>query len=200
MASTDTQQALRRIVARRDGYRCHYCGVPTAATLEHTEPLKRDKRGQKTNGDANSWLGNLRLACPYCNSTKGDRPVEDFVRNELWKLLPPPGLPQTTREVLTQCFGWTKREGIVYTGTTNARLEIRGGMVAVLVRSGTRDEWHRLALGPQTHPRIALAAWDFLRRHNTPDTPKRPTHPVGKGVGALQRQKRPARVVPLATR
>lgn len=159
----DTTQGLRKIVARRDGYSCHFCGVPTAATLEHLKAMNQGGR---------SKLHNLRLACPYCNSTKGDRPAELFVGEERWRLSPPEGLPESTLAMLELCFGWKKREGIVYSGSPHARLELKQGEVAVLVRAGERDNWHRLLLGPEGHPRVALAAWDFLRRHNTPAKPK----------------------------
>jgi hypothetical protein len=170
-ANSDVTQGLRNIIARRDNYRCYLCGVPTAATLEHVIPAKRNARGVPTLG--RSKLENLRLACPYCNATKGDRPVEDFIALERWRIDPPQDLPATSRDMLAQCFGWRKREGTVYTGSTNAHLELKHGKVAVLVRAGDRDQWHRYFLGPQAHPRVALAAWDFLRRHNTPAKPRR---------------------------
>jgi hypothetical protein len=169
--SPETAQGLRKIVARRDGYTCYLCGCPTGATLEHVLAAKRDARGTPTQGKSN--LANLRLACPYCNLVKGDRPVEEFIALERWRIEPPADLPVATRDMLAECFGWRKREGTVYTGSAHARLEFKHGQVAVLVRAGDRDDWQRIFLGPQTHPRVTLAAWDFLRRHNTPPRPRR---------------------------
>jgi hypothetical protein len=124
------------------------------------------------NHGGRSKLDNLRLACPYCNSTKGDRPAELFISEERWRVAPPENLPEATRDMLALCYGWKKSEGTVYSGSPHARLELAQGQVAVLVRAGERDNWHRLLLGPEEHPRVALAAWDFLRRHNAPAKPK----------------------------
>lgn len=178
-ASSDTTQGLRRIVARRDGYRCYLCGVPTAATLEHIAPRQ---------GGGRSKLENLRLACPYCNSVKGASPVEEFLAQERWRIEPPEELPESTRDMLVQCYGWRRRDGIVYSGSSNAHLEVRGNFVSVMVRAGIRDGWHSMTLGPQSNPRVTLAAWDFLRRHNTPPRPRR--RPSAK-VLAASRKARP---------
>lgn len=178
-ASADTTQGLRRIVARRDGYSCYLCGVPTAATLEHV--ASRQSGGK-------SRLPNLRLACPYCNSAKGSQSVEDFIKREGWRIEPPADLPDNTKDMLAKYYGWKKKEGIVYTGSSTARLELRRGAIAVLVRAGDRDRWRRLALGPQSHPRVALATWDFLRRHNTPPRPKR--FPSAKAIAAAKKKQK----------
>ena len=169
-ASSDTTQGLR------DGYKCYLCGVPTAATLEHIAPRQDGGR---------SKLENLCLACPHCNSAKGTASVEEFLAQERWRIEPPADLPENTRDMLAQCFGWRRRDGIVYSGSSNARLEVRGNFVSVIVRAGVRDGWHRLSLGPQHNPRVALAAWDFLRRHNTPPRPRR--RPSAKALAAARK-------------
>lgn len=167
--SSETNQGLRKLVARRDGYRCYLCGVPTGATLEHVSARAEHAR---VGAARPSRLENLRLACPFCNSTKGDRPVEDFLEKELWRIMPPADLPQDSRAMLLKFFGWELESGYVQTGTPNAKLELKDGIVAVLIRAGVRDRWHRLELGAEANDRVAYAAWDFLRRHSTPPTPK----------------------------
>lgn len=59
------KQEMRRKIARRDGWKCHYCKQPlakTAATLDHVVPLAL----------GGTWrIDNLRLACKKCNGLKG---------------------------------------------------------------------------------------------------------------------------------
>jgi hypothetical protein len=156
-------QALRKIVARRDGYRCRYCGVPTAATIEHI--IARSL-------DGGSRAENLCLACPLCNSIKGDRPVADFLASNRWQLTPPP-LPDTLSEMLKDCFSWEHRSGLLATGSANAKLQLRDHTVTLMVRAGAHDDWQLFRLGQADHPRVISASWDFLTRHNTPKRPKR---------------------------
>jgi 5-methylcytosine-specific restriction endonuclease McrA len=55
----------KREVFRRDGYRCQYCGKPSAhLTLDHVLP--------KRYGGPYEW-SNLVSACPQCNRHKGGR-------------------------------------------------------------------------------------------------------------------------------
>jgi hypothetical protein len=159
MASADTNQGLRRLVARMHGYRCYLCGVPTAATIEHVLARK---------GGGRSGLENLQLACPYCNSTKGDRPVSEFLAEEKHLIPPPDDLPASMKDMLAKCYGVHKRAGVISTGTPNAKLELTAGVACALVRAGSRDSWHRFVLGEADDPRVVWAAWDYLRRHNTP--------------------------------
>lgn len=164
MASNDVWQGVRALLARRDGYRCFYCGVPTAATVEHL---------QARANDGTSDLANLRLACCYCNSAKGDGDPQEFLDSGRWRLVPPADLPTEARGMLERFFGWGHREGTVHTGTPQARLELSSqGEVSILVRAGRGDEWHRFQLGPADNARVTLAAWEFLKRHNTPAKPK----------------------------
>jgi 5-methylcytosine-specific restriction endonuclease McrA len=66
------KQRMRRAVARRDGWKCHYCKKPlpkAAATLDHVVPLAL----------GGSWrIENLRLACRHCNRMKADKPPHVF--------------------------------------------------------------------------------------------------------------------------
>ena len=59
----------KREIFRRDGYRCQYCGRPSAhMTLDHVVPRHR--------GGAYAWE-NLVSACPQCNRRKGHLPLQD---------------------------------------------------------------------------------------------------------------------------
>jgi 5-methylcytosine-specific restriction endonuclease McrA len=65
------QQASRKNIFTRDGYRCMYCGQSRAGAeleLEHVIPRSR--------GGKNSW-DNLVAACRRCNSRKNDRTPEE---------------------------------------------------------------------------------------------------------------------------
>lgn len=154
---------MRSIAARRDGYRCCYCRVPTAATIEHVDA--RSKGGS-------NWADNLMLACPYCNRKKGDRPLERFLAEEGWKLVRPE-LPGTVKEMLKQCFAWERGTGVVSSGSTNAKLELSNEEAILLVRAHKTDAWQRLRLGRADTPAVTQAAWDFLTRHDTPTRPRR---------------------------
>ena len=59
----------KREIFRRDGYRCQYCGRPSAhLTLDHVIPRYR--------GGAYTW-DNLVSACPQCNRSKGHRTLQE---------------------------------------------------------------------------------------------------------------------------
>jgi 5-methylcytosine-specific restriction endonuclease McrA len=60
------------------GHKCAYCGGPFEG-IDHVVPLAR--------GGSN-WPANLRPACLYCNSSKGDRLLSE------WAGPPPGGWPQ----------------------------------------------------------------------------------------------------------
>jgi 5-methylcytosine-specific restriction endonuclease McrA len=71
------------LVGCRDGFKCHYCGVPLyvgranvkrplalPATVDHWKP-------RVLGGD--SEMDNLRLACAGCNTDKGDMTPAELV-------------------------------------------------------------------------------------------------------------------------
>lgn len=149
---------FRAIVARRDGYRCFYCKVPTAATIEHVSALVNDGR---------SNLENLRIACCWCNSVKGDESVESFIAREGWKMPLPSDLAADVPEMLRQEFGWDGAGETVWTASTNARLKLEDGVALVQVRPSKREPWTTMGLGPIAHPKVVRAAFEFMRRHNT---------------------------------
>jgi len=149
---------------------CHYCGVPTAATIEHVHPQAQGGR---------SKMYNLVLACPYCNTRKSTRDVEEFKASGRWQLTQPP-LPDNVEELLKQFFGWKPETGAqVLTGSPHSRLELRTKEQAVvlLVRPGRKYPWTETNLGRPDNPKVVGAAYDFLARHYTPPTPKEP-HPM----------------------
>lgn len=165
----DTWAGLRRLVAKRDGFSCVYCGVPTAATIEHVAP-------RSANGGSDHE--NLRLACPHCNSTKRDQPVDEFLKSGAWRIPTPPDLPGTVREMLLSKFGWEGQSGgLVSTGSSNAKLKLAAGQVVLLVRAGKRDEWHQIQIGREDHPHVVAASYDFLAHHYTPQKPRRKKPP-----------------------
>jgi hypothetical protein len=155
---------LRAIAAKLNGGKmvCHYCGCPTAATIEHVHPRHHG---------GHSWLDNLVLACPYCNQRKSTREVEEFVASGDWKLAVPE-LPDTLSEMLRVNFGWDEGTGKVRTSSSNSQLEVREDRVAALVRPGKKYEWTRTLIGARDDPAVIAAAWVFLKRHHTPKTPK----------------------------
>lgn len=158
--------SAQRAIAAMSKMRCHYCNVPTAATIDHIHPRS---------GGGGSWMANLVLACPYCNTRKGKRPVEEFIASGDWKLERPP-MPETMDAMLAEHFGIEPKASAVQqvrTGSPHARLELREGQAALLVRPSAKHSWTRFDLGPCDHPGVIAAAWDFLRRHHTPSKPQK---------------------------
>lgn len=165
MGRSEAWGTIRRLAAQMHGYRCYICRIPTAATAEHV---------QARANDGSNHLDNIRLACPYCNSKKGKRNLEEFLASRDWELPHPPDLEQTVTEMLAARFGWGRgRSGIVSTGSTNAKLKLEGGDAFVLVRADKRDPWMTIRLGSADHPRVTRYAYDFLARHFTPPKPRR---------------------------
>lgn len=64
-------QALLPIIFERDGGACVYCGSREFPTLDHIVPRSRG------GGDG---FDNLALACRSCNSSKGARTPEEWIR------------------------------------------------------------------------------------------------------------------------
>lgn len=61
---------LRQEIFERDGHECQYCGSSHDLTCDHIVPLIR--------GGTNDH-DNLTTACRPCNSSKGDKLVEEWV-------------------------------------------------------------------------------------------------------------------------
>lgn len=158
MSAQDAWEALRTVVARRDGARCVYCRVPTAATIEHVDARSRG---------GGHHVENLRLACPWCNSTKRDEPVESWVARRGWVRPVPGDLEETVSALVDARYGGLARSGVVPTGSTNARLCLQDGIVAVEVRPGAKVPWERTTLGPEDDARVVAASHEFLWRHLT---------------------------------
>lgn len=60
--------ALRESVFEKRGFRCYYCGSDDKLSIDHVIPVA-------TGGKDN--INNLVPACQPCNSTKGDRSLEE---------------------------------------------------------------------------------------------------------------------------
>ena len=152
---SQTQTSLRRMVARRDGYSCHYCRVPTAATIEHMDPL---------GGGGRSNSANLRLACPFCNTRKGERGADEFIDSGDWRR-DADQIPEDFSLWLTTNYG---QADLVKTGSIHAQLLIEREIVYLLVRPSKKEDWLKVKLGAKDHPRVIAAAIDFLERHYAP--------------------------------
>jgi hypothetical protein len=167
-AGTDAWAAMRALAAKLHGPFCLYCKVPTAATAEHIQA--------RTAGGGHGF-DNIRVCCPYCNSRKGNRPLEQFLADRGWKLNRPAELPAVTREMLKTEFGWDQASGEVATSTPNSKLLIEDGLVFCLVRPHKAEPYYRIRVGLVDVPAVTQAAWDFLKRHHTPATRKRKRPP-----------------------
>lgn len=164
-AGGSTWAAMREIASQlAGGPFCAWCGVPSLATIDHVQA--------RTAGGGHGF-DNLRVCCPYCNSRKGNRPLEQFLSEEGFKLDKPADLPVVTREMLVREFGWDHASGEVSTASSNSKLLVEAGEVFCLVRARKQDEWIRVRLGPIDRRAVTQAAWDFLKRHHTPATPQR---------------------------
>ena len=150
--------------------KCHYCGCPTAAEIEHVHPRSYGGR---------THMDNLVLSCPYCNKRKAQREVGEFQASGDWRLQHP-DLPESMEEMLRRFYGWNLGQGTVRTGSTNSILVISGDQAEIRIRPGRKYDWQRIPLGMKDSPRAIAAAWDFLRRHFTPDKPKPPREWRGK--------------------
>ena len=155
----DVWQALRAIVAARDGYRCCYCRVPTGATIEHVT-------ARSANGGHRAE--NLRLACPSCNTRKGKKPLEEWMRERGWELAMPTDLPDSVEALAQQMYGGLSSGGYLASGSTNGRVLVRDGLAYLQVRTGKSGQWQTFRLGQEAHPAVVAACFDFLRRHHTP--------------------------------
>ena len=72
---------VKEYLLERENRTCAYCGKPRQVlNIEHIIP--RAKGGSDR-------IGNLTIACVKCNTEKGSRDVEDFVKDQekLWKIL-----------------------------------------------------------------------------------------------------------------
>jgi hypothetical protein len=166
---------LRDLAAFADGMRCAYCQVPTAATIEHVNP--RAKGGE-------SYLTNLVLACPLCNSRKSTGDAEEFRASGRWRLEYPDDLPADLREMLRTYFGWESGMPYLRTGSPHARLRIKQNFCLLEIRPGKGYDWEIVNLGSANHPAVSKAAYDFLKRHFTPAEPKKYQRPGKPGFPA----------------
>lgn len=154
------------------GYQCYICQVPTAATIEHIHPRSRGGL---------SGFDNIRIACPWCNTRKGAKPLEQFIA-EGGHLIEAPELPATVEQLISQ-FGWDGVEPTdgselaISTGSNNAKLVLQAldaiapderRRVACVFRPSKHEAWLHRVLGASDDPEVVFAAWNFLVRHYTP--------------------------------
>lgn len=152
---------LRGLVSRNsEGMRCCYCGIPTAATIEHLNP--RASGGK-------SKLDNIALACPYCNTRKGKMQPQDFMDSGRWKV-EIPVMPASAEDMLFDYFEW--KGGTLLTGSSHARAEIRDNYIIIMIRPNNKYDWTVINLGDIKHPKAIAFAYEFLVRHYTPPKPK----------------------------
>lgn len=64
---------LRQTILERDGHKCNYCGATDDLAVDHIIPLSR--------GGTND-PENLTPACKPCNSSKGDRLIEEWMGSD----------------------------------------------------------------------------------------------------------------------
>ncbi len=64
---------LRQTIFERDGYECNYCGATEDLAVDHVVPLSK--------GGTND-PENLTPACKPCNSSKGDRLIEEWLGSD----------------------------------------------------------------------------------------------------------------------
>lgn len=62
-------KSISKIIFKRDGYKCQYCGSNKQLTVDHIIPLSK--------GGTNE-IDNLITSCRYCNSKKHDKTPEEM--------------------------------------------------------------------------------------------------------------------------
>lgn len=94
-----------RTIAARDGWRCHYCGIPLDPDIRTTHSFKRiggrsiatmptwpvvDHKVPRCDGGTD-LIDNLLLACSNCNNMKGRKSyerymaeIDDWMRRNNW--------------------------------------------------------------------------------------------------------------------
>lgn len=78
-------------VFERDGYKCKYCAKQLtrfSATLDHIQPVSK--------GGTNT-MDNLVTACLHCNSSRGNRPVMDAIKENNAEQTAPPDADEPRR-------------------------------------------------------------------------------------------------------
>lgn len=63
----------RKLVLKRDGHKCVYCGSSSNLTIDHVVPISK--------GGKSSWE-NTVTSCWKCNNSKGETNVKDFMETK----------------------------------------------------------------------------------------------------------------------
>lgn len=83
----------RKVITRRDGARCHYCGVRTVEMpTQARNPAQRtiDHKIPRSQGGPTNHR-NLVIACLTCNEARGNRDYWEFKRSRALPSTRPPG-------------------------------------------------------------------------------------------------------------
>jgi 5-methylcytosine-specific restriction endonuclease McrA len=70
----------RAMIYKRDNYTCQYCGATKHLTIDHVVP--------KSKGGGEDW-SNLAVACSKCNTSKGNKLLEQTGMKLARKPMPP---------------------------------------------------------------------------------------------------------------
>ena len=76
------RKEIRKLLAERDGRECHYCGTKLGLGKSARRRTNIDHIVPQSQGGSDD-LDNLLLSCRTCNTRKGDKPYEKYIREEL---------------------------------------------------------------------------------------------------------------------
>ncbi len=124
---------VREYLLEKWGRECAYCGkkdVPLQ--IEHIQP--------KSKGGSNR-VSNLCLACEKCNLKKGNKPVEEFLRNQ----------PLLLQKIKSQAKKSLKDAAVV-NATRNKLVKVLVNLLPVTTATGARTKYNRTRLNlPKEH-------------------------------------------------
>ncbi|MDJ0797741.1 MAG: RNA-guided endonuclease IscB [Calothrix sp. MO_167.B12] len=124
---------IREYLLEKWGRECSYCGkkdVPLQ--VEHIQP--------KSKGGSNR-ISNLCLACEKCNHQKGNKPVEEFLKNQ----------PNLLKKIKINAQKSLKDAAAV-NATRNQLVKVLSSLLPTLTSTGARTKYNRIRLNlPKQH-------------------------------------------------
>ncbi len=124
---------VREYLLEKWGRKCTYCGkkdIPLQ--IEHIKP--------KSKGGSNR-VSNLCLSCQKCNQKKGNKSVEDFLKNK-------PGLLQKIKSLAKKPL----QDSAAVNATRNKLVKVMNGILPVITGTGAQTKYNRTRLGlPKQH-------------------------------------------------
>ncbi|NEO82202.1 RNA-guided endonuclease IscB [Moorena sp. SIO4G3] len=112
---------------------CTYCGkkdIPLQ--IEHIQPQSK--------GGSNR-VSNLCLSCDKCNQKKGNKPIEDFLKNK-------PGLLQKIKSFAKKPL----KDSAAVNATTDKLVKVMSRLLPVVTGTGAQTKYNRIRLGlPKQH-------------------------------------------------